>query len=111
MKEAGAGRRNRAYTFSLKTDVCLNVRNRSWLRDSALTQPATVHDPVRRCGNRLKLERDLIEADLAGDRAQGSFRLAVGIRRVVDEVHRPAMHYVAQLTAYSMPCSPLYYTY
>jgi len=99
MKEAGAGRRNRAYTFSLKTDVCLNVRNRSWLRDSALTQPATVHDPVQRCGNRLKLERDLIEADLAGDRAQGSFRLAVGIRRVVDEVHRPAMHDVAQLAA------------
>ena len=51
---------------------------------------------VERRGDRLELEGDLIEADLARDLPQGLLRLAVGVRRVVDEVHRTAMHHVAQ---------------
>ncbi len=51
---------------------------------------------VQRRGDRLELEGDLVETDLAGDLAQGLLGLAIGVRRVIDEVHRPAMHHMAQ---------------
>ncbi len=52
---------------------------------------------IQRRGDRLELEGDLIEADLACDLAQRLLRPAVGVIIIVDEMHRPAMHHIAQL--------------
>ena len=54
---------------------------------------------IQRRGDRLELEGDFVEADFAGDLAQGLLGLAVRVRRIVDEVHGAAMHDVAQLAA------------
>ena len=53
----------------------------------------------RRC-DRLELECDLVEADLARNLTQGLLGLGVGVRVVVDEVHGAAMHHLAQFA----PC-------
>jgi len=54
---------------------------------------------VQRRRDRLELERHVIEADLADDSAQRLFGLPVGLRRIVDEMHRTAVNDAAELAA------------
>jgi hypothetical protein len=63
---------------------------------------------VERGCDRLELEADLIEADLARDLPQRLLGLAVGIRRVVDEMHRAAMHHIAQFAIRGLFGAPLH---
>ncbi len=52
---------------------------------------------VQGCGDRFELKRDVVKTDPSRNCPQGILRLAIGVRRIVDEVHRPAMDNVAQL--------------
>ena len=54
---------------------------------------------VQRCGDRLELEGDVVEPYPARNRPQRLLSLAIGIRRVVDEMHRTAMDHIAQFAA------------
>jgi hypothetical protein len=46
---------------------------------------------VQRRGDRFELKRDLVKADPPRNDPQRFLRLAIGVRRVVDEVNRPAV--------------------
>jgi len=54
---------------------------------------------VERGGNRLVLERDVLEADLARHVDQGVFRFLVGHRVIIDKEHRAAQHHFFELAA------------
>ena len=69
-----------------------------------------IHLPliVERRRDRFILERDLAEADLAGDRAEHLLRLAIAGRVVIDEMHRSPMHDGVQLHVGERLCAALH---
>ena len=77
---------------------------------SAICSPDICALVIERGRDRLELEGDLVEAEPARDLAQRVLGLGVGIRRVVDEMHRTAMHDAAEFDTGRLLRAPLHRT-